>query len=140
MSEDLAEWLLEQIAEDEEGARMPPPGPWSYDVGEPRESTVFSDPTGISVALGWRRDTQHIARWNPARVLAECKAKRRIIELHQPVPYESDPFEDCPDAYACDECQQTAGTYPCPTLRVLALPYRDREGYRREWAATDREA
>jgi hypothetical protein len=62
---DLAEFLLARIAEDEAVAREAVR--WSEgasqwgDSGEP--------------------DWEHIARHDPARVLAECDAKRRIVQM-----------------------------------------------------------
>jgi hypothetical protein len=51
-----------------------------------------------------------IARWDPARVLAECAAKRRIVEMY-------------------------AGQHGQPyVLHFLALPYADHPDYRQEWA------
>jgi len=65
-----------------------------------------------------RADAEHIARHDPARVLAECSAKRRIVELG-----------------VCTACATEA--QPCDhradTLRLLALPYADHEDYREEW-------
>lgn len=69
----------------------------------------------------------HIAEWDPQRVLAEVEAKRRIVDLHE-------------GEHACstydrdgniDNCTWVIGY--CSTLRLLALPYADRAGYRKEW-------
>jgi hypothetical protein len=49
--------------------------------------------------------------WDPARVLAECAAKRRIV------------------SFAADLTEE--GTDDL--LRLLALPYADHPGYRQEW-------
>lgn len=65
----------------------------------------------------------HIARHDPARVLAECEAKRRIVEMHA---YDWNPRCLC---MACD----TPG--PCATLRTLALPYRDHSDFDPAWEA-----
>lgn len=61
-----------------------------------------------------------------ARVLADVDAKRRIIELHreETLPYDV-------STRRCYECNNEA--IPCPTLRVLALPYADHPDYRKEW-------
>lgn len=59
----------------------------------------------------------------PARVLREVQAKRRRITLHEDV-------HDCP---GIDWGSHEAGD-PCPTLRLEALPFDDRPGYRSEWA------
>jgi len=83
----MAAYLLERIAEDERVARDAAAGrrgPWVQ---------------GDHVAPGWDRDlvyyhsdgrrwTQfedesmaaHAVRWDPARVLTECEAKRRVVE------------------------------------------------------------
>jgi hypothetical protein len=56
--------------------------------------------------------------WGPARVLAEVDAKRRILDLMMP----GRPVY--PGAY---------GQAYRDVLRLLALPYADRDGYRDEW-------
>lgn len=58
----------------------------------------------------------HIARHDPARVLAECEAKRRIVALHRGKP----PWRE-----ALPECAECGYRSPCETLRILALPYAD---------------
>lgn len=64
----------------------------------------------------------HIARWDPARVLDEVKAKRMVVEV----------LARCID-------HRWTGTYAVVeetrrVLRALALPYADRPGYQPEWA------
>lgn len=71
-------------------------------------------------------DAAHIARWDPARVLAECAAKRKIIALHAPMT----PHRECP---TCRENGGNHGNYPCDTLLALAQPYAGRPGWREEW-------
>jgi len=79
--------------------------------------------------------------WTGRRVLAECDAKRRIVELHQPVEFGAGTRH--PDAYMPDRpiCQ-TCGSgepyeypvdWPCGTLKLLALTYADHPGFRDEW-------
>ena len=130
---DLAEWLLERIAEDEEVARAaaeqaqrwrgkPPVADWSV---------VLRDYGGIEVweAGGDEGDgidsiTEHMERWDPARALAECEAKRRIVEKHSFGWVEHGAYRTCiEDNYE----------WPCHTLRLLALPYADRDGYDPAW-------
>lgn len=50
--------------------------------------------------------------WSPSRVLAECDAKRKIVEL-------------CTVAMVEPEMDEV--------LKLLALPYADRPGYLAEW-------
>lgn len=90
---------------------------------------------------------EHIARWDPARVLAECEAKRRLIELHKLVTEDytghwwTDPGP--PEKYVttgCDHCRSAGvdgedyvNPGPCPTLRILATVYANHPAYRQEW-------
>ena len=92
-----------------------------------------------------RAQAEHIARHDPARVLAECAAKRAIIESHHP----HDHGGQHGDAVFCDECQwdhgddapridnqpvENFGANPCRTLVALAAVYKDHPGYQQEWA------
>lgn len=96
----LLAWLEAQIAHDERRAR-------SADRGEPWNATnpdAGVDPDGepylIYGDFGWvvrgvgvetedsaqgKAEALHIATWDPARALAECAAKRRILGRHAPV-------------------------------------------------------
>lgn len=104
---DLATWLLEQIAEDEEIAQAAASGDWE---------DVFR------IDIGAQVDATHIARWNPARVLAEGKAKRRIVDLAGLYTDAAYPNYEGGFATALEE-----------VLQHLAQPYADRPGYRQEW-------
>ena len=96
---ELAEFLAARVADDEEAAQAAVR--WSEgatewaDAGEP--------------------DWQHIARWDPARVLAECEAKRRIVEQLAPI------------------AEETWDVDLGRVLKLLALPYADHPDYRQEW-------
>ena len=76
----------------------------------------------------------------PARVLAECEAKRRIVTLHGPDEYWVDEVREegqdiGRDAQCklcgCGDCWPVDS--PCATLKLLALPYADHANYREEW-------
>ncbi|WP_327160569.1 DUF6221 family protein [Streptomyces zaomyceticus] len=109
-----------------------PEDPWNGPNG-PRE--VVRRATGGFIAVvdpdhgkygTW--NARHIARHDPARALAEVDAKRQIIELHGPAEYEYS------DVDVCSTCDRGGPLpYPCPTLRLLALPYADHPDYRDEW-------
>jgi hypothetical protein len=82
----LTDFLLARIAEDERVTREAAEwavGPWYVERGESgvfasaRVPVVF-DPRGYTGNA--RTHLDHIARHDPARVLAECEAKRRIVE------------------------------------------------------------
>jgi hypothetical protein len=68
-------------------------------------------------------EAEHIASHDPARVLADVEAKRRIVaELEHADPYDMD-YWGGRGGY--DRAQTT--------LRLLALPYVDHPDYRQEW-------
>ena len=137
----LTEFLLARYAEDEAVARKASKAPWAVTGGG-----EYLTPVGIVVAPGGGvrdADAHHIARHDPARVLAEVKTKRRIVELHgkgedmsgfyeKPkgglvVCRECGPFEDV------DFRTYGKGNFPCATLRALAAAYADHPDYREEW-------
>lgn len=75
-------------------------------------------------------DSGFYERFNNERVLAEIDAKRRILDLHHETEMESEPDHDRLGA-GCAECHHF--DWPCDTIRLLALPYAGRDGYREEW-------
>jgi hypothetical protein len=84
---------------------------------------LTADPAGLA---------EHIARHDPARVLAEVEAKRQIMECHESwVAGNGDTI--------CGRCEREhidgrpGGHFPCQTLRLLALPYAGHPDYRQEW-------
>lgn len=66
----------------------------------------------------WGLCTFHVP---PARVFAECEAKRRIVQLHG---------NDWNPRGKCATCDEVG---PCDTLRALALPYADHPDYDEAW-------
>jgi hypothetical protein len=80
-----------------------------YDEGAPSESQV-----------------EHIARWDPARVLAEVEAKRRILGEHRPVE-----ADDVPGLAMCFVDNEAM---PCDHVRWLAQPHAGQPGWREEWS------
>lgn len=141
----LTEFLLARIAEDEVAAR-----------GYIADKTNFWEQRRR--LDGWRGDPAHKPdnegySWgcteDPSffgpgcfavgvdRVLAECEAKRRIIELHHPKePDGCDAWNDgrcimCVKFHADMDCEQMA--YPCPTIRALAQPYAVHPDFDPEW-------
>lgn len=171
----LAEWLLEQIADDESryGDSRTVPNPSEQIVcpcGEKGFLTSWGSRLEISHSRGWvppeiragwvmgdgHSITQtHVlegaeaaavrAAWplaeSSARVLAECEARRRIIEIHADGRAELRyPGDDLDDEFAgmpawCVRCEvdHQGERWPCETLRLLAAPYADRPGFREEW-------
>lgn len=134
----ITEFLLARIAEDEEAAREAGDAD-SYEGGDTAwcagwlgtgirhlvrnvdvecyESGHEDDPALCGRPA--RYAGQHIARHDPARVLSECEAKRRIVE-------------DCKDYLLHDE-DGMGGELAERTLSRLALPYADHPDYDSEW-------
>jgi hypothetical protein len=125
MSSELAEWLMDQIAVDERVARAATPGPWraldsgvvSYDDPDD-ESGQGVWPVDVTQSPRDRQDRKHIAAWDPQRVLADCEAKRRIVEG----------WRSAHEGFSDDASGWGAA------MRVIARPYAGRPGWRREWA------
>lgn len=66
-----------------------------------------------------------VARFDPARVLAECESKLAMVDLH-------DYGHECPGGnqyFYDDEDVEGSYTGPCPTLVALAAPYREHPDY-----------
>lgn len=124
MSEDpLVTFLRARLDEDEAVARDLPPRwfvgerGWVLDAEEIDPHAEDEQHDSIAQAMVTPA-AAHIARHDPARVLAEVAAKRAILRLHVPeVP------SWCP---RCD-------SWPCSTLKALALPYAGHPDCREEW-------
>lgn len=139
----IVEFLLARIAEDEAVARAAigtaafseQTGRWKAvevpdDYGaRPYVMAVSASGACTQVAnmeAAWERDerTAHIARHDPARVLAECEAKTRIVDGW------SEAKEYAEDG---DLSGKIAETAYYDALRSLALPHADHPDYRPEW-------
>lgn len=160
--DDLVQWLRAQLDDDERTARaVRVPPDWHQGPGDDPEWTdeelVCMWPpefhTPYERDKHWRGLTvegpelaAHIALHDPARVLREIDAKRQLLDLH---PYavlrknvgerwkgDPDPRFDrtfCATCHVDDGCIQDNDGRPCETLRLLALPYAGRPGFRDEW-------
>jgi hypothetical protein len=127
---EFVQWLGIQLDEDERIAREATQGDWVW-------SREFVTPPGYhhrTIGPLEPGDAAFIAEYNPARALREIGAKRRLLELHR-----RDNFNGASKYTTCVECSQGyevhewGPKYPCGTVRLLALPYADRPGYRDEW-------
>jgi hypothetical protein len=146
---DLADFLLARIAEDEAVARAAV-AHTRWALGDFDEPSVH----GIAHASWENTDGDawpnmvHIARHDPARVLAECEAKRRIVGEHastdegefypgssvgsERIADDDEPFDLA--CVCCGEYSEYAVPWPCRTLRALAAVYAVHPEYREEWA------
>ena len=92
----ITEFLEARIAEDESAARVCAeafPAPWDVEDRGHSAQVTSGEPNFPPVAeIDQRNESpgrwpgehlEHIARWDPARVMAECAAKRSLIGLLQ---------------------------------------------------------
>lgn len=137
--DDLIAFLNARLDDDERLASAASPGPWS----ENAESDEVMAVDGITVCDGFalsgnqlRATVAHIARHDPARVLAEVEAKRRILDEHRPI-VDGDRDPAWPPPGHCAECwspkHEDYHPWPCRIVRLLALSYADHEDYREVW-------
>lgn len=124
----LVDFLLARIAEDEDAARVATGKRWHGQACEvrtlPRDTERATEPYWFQICSMFHdnhfRDALHIARWDPARVLAECAAKRWIVE----------------GLAGIDLLVGLNPSLPVLArewLQSLAAPYADHPDYRKEW-------
>jgi hypothetical protein len=123
MVPNLDEFLLARIAEDKrmaaDAAQQSGTEEWNPEDGSP---------------AGQRNAADHVARYDPARVLAECSAKRRIVLACRDSRPDMHFLGARPRGLAefllspSDQHQLAA-----LTLALLALPYAQHSDYRPEW-------
>jgi hypothetical protein len=135
----LTAFLAARLDEDQQAAEQAATqGPASWYAVRDGASWRVDDPT--MPVIGWtdgghpgHLQAEHMARHDPARALAEVDAKRQIIEQHPDV-----------NDGDCGTCVRglwgyptnggsTIEPWPCPTLRLLALPYADHPDYQQDW-------
>jgi hypothetical protein len=126
---DLVAFLRARQDEDEAGARDAF-GDHNDDGPEWTEVSSGALSTGAELhGIGDSAISRHMVRWDPARVLAEIDAKRRIIEQHHRSGV------TCPRcSLGTEDGEVVFERDPCGTLRLLALPYAGHPDYRAEWA------
>ncbi|MFI6681856.1 DUF6221 family protein [Kribbella sp. NPDC050470] len=148
---DLVAWLTEIWDKDEQLARKATPGPWRHD---PRkhwrkpgtawfEEAVFAGPAGKDAeciaGTGESDDPQSIydaafiAAHDPASVLARIAADRKILELHGQVDVREGGASSCATCAVTANWELDPEDWPCRTLRLLASPYKGREGWQENW-------
>jgi len=160
---DLVTFLLNRLADDEGAAKRAGGRGWTED--EEGCCVDLGGDRGESVETHAVIYAPHIARWDPARVLAECAAKRRIIEEHHlstqrsrdwqylELPHGERKYEKFIDEETCAVCgwvrevesqwmEKYSGTYPVPdltgclTLRALAAPFAGHPEFDPAWEMT----
>lgn len=114
---DLITWLRAQLDDDEGVARKAAAFPYEEPTDAPweRERVITDSLGGNSRAAATHRIVAIFA--NPARVLAEVDAKRRILDALEPEA----------------SGESLDARFHAHLIRLLALPYAGRDGYREEW-------
>lgn len=131
MTDELVAFLRARLDEDEQAARdaTPPqdplsaaPGHWNVHLESKDDGWAVEDASGLWAAVtGYPRGkAAHIARHDPARVLRDVEAKRRILNMELPGYYDNPYANGWDDAHG-------------DVLYLLALPYADHPDYRQEW-------
>jgi hypothetical protein len=127
-SDPLVAFLNARLGEEEAAARDSPPSLGMLT----RWVEVFGD--------GESRAEAHYSRHDPARVLAEVDAKRRIVALHSADPRVDHISGRTDDGeVACLGCNANfqegyaESVGGCPTKRLLALPYAGHPDYDPGW-------
>ena len=117
----MVAFLRARLDEDEQAARAAGGRIWSVDDEGccVLEDGVILETTGRMDAYR-DADVRHVAQWDPARVLAEVEAKRRILDKLD----EIERIVDAREVWSIDVDD---------LRRDLALPYRDHPDYDPAW-------
>ena len=119
----LVEFLLARIEEDRRTACTSTPGRWGVvdDRGAAGTRHYLHSDGGyyITEMVINRPTADHMARWDPTRAVADCEARRRIVEM----------FAASARLNQCDTDELFFGE----TLRWMATLYREHPDYRQEW-------
>jgi hypothetical protein len=153
---DLAEFLRARLDDVEQVARAATAGPWRVhdtwlNVGGHTATVLSGEGNGTDLRAWlptWStepwdekrnvwNDAEHIALHDPARVLRQVEAGRRIVDEHEHVP--AAPWGSTEvTSVGCETCHDQGGDVIgkgwCATVRALALPFADHPEYRPEWA------
>ncbi|MGI3199646.1 DUF6221 family protein [Streptomyces sp. GLT-R25] len=143
--DELVQWLREQLDEDERVAReasgwLKPAAHWSLDEWSGREqphSLIAQGSPKLPVVGGrFTADpiptvqAEHIARHDPARVLREIDAKRRVVQAYEDAVTA---FNDSGPAFTSHDRLTGSVSSLRGAVELLALPYADRPGYLEDW-------
>ena len=120
MSDGLVEFVRQCVARDEQVARAAgadslewrEDSSWLHDLRDPLPSQRRDHELAPGTKLVSDADAAHIARHDPARVLAEVESKRAILDEVQSWSHrylDEDPFFSCSQAVAPGETEPGSG-------------------------------
>lgn len=135
MIDDIVAFLNARLDDDERVARAAAQVAIAYQWADSPEGNVIdpkiADRYAYLATGPGRRSLDdigvHIAHWDPARVLAEADAKRRIVRAAE------ERLQDLLD-FPDDDTYRLGWAARRWDLKVLALPYAEDPDYRTEWA------
>jgi hypothetical protein len=140
MTADLIAFLRVRLDEDEQAAQAAGGDQWTPQ-GHPSDTVAIYDshrePVVYDEGAPSEAQMRHISRHDPARVLAEVDAKRRLLAAFEQVsqigwPADPDMILTVKQRITNQVIGQEEGLLTA--LRLLALPYADHPDYRPEWA------
>lgn len=143
----LTDFLLARIGEVEALARAAGSAAWRYDVevgDEHNVSAVYADGQFPLFTIGCEDCDDgkaiggHVVSHDPSRVLAQCSAMRRVIELHRldgtvRLRSTDEKVYVCRTCHLEDEPPPGPMEWPCDTLRAFASLCVDHPDFRDEW-------
>lgn len=115
MTADLVAFLRARLDEDEQVAQAVEAGPWHVDGG----SVYAGYPT--EQVVDYSEAAEHIARHDPARVLADVEATREVLRLTKRA-------FDYRETFLSGFATAMEGA-----LRLFAVAYAEHPDYREEW-------
>lgn len=147
---DIVTFLTVRLAEDEQAARAADavdPTPWRADAGDlgstqersgagagivvAADEVALWDCEGSNTLCMTAPTARHIARYDPARILAEVAAKRAIVEWHAVRRTARDARD--PEEKATVNICWCGYDQPCTTIRHLAAVNADHPDYDESW-------
>lgn len=147
MTDDMLSWLRRQIEARKALAESASPWPWSANAEHDEVLAVDGERVADGFALSGnqlRNTVDHIVFNDPRQIIADCEAQLALIDLHGTTVKKGGPavFSDedgrqltSGHEVTCSVCGWVSDdpTSGCETVRLLALPYADVDGYREEW-------
>lgn len=166
---DIREFLLTQLDREERDANLIPgggyrPARWTahrvidgewaeirqHDLPHGAADGEWEEVSTAALVVWGRNEDEHVARWDPARIVAEVAAKRQILAEHDTMWRDIGWLDDerCEvyeELAVCARCVPKHSHFrtradvpvgPCRTVRILASPYRSEPGFDPAWEVT----
>lgn len=133
---DLVGFLRARLDEDEAAALAAFAGPWTVGAHPDGIRSVVLSPYARVVATTFREaDAAHVARHDPARVLADVAAKRAILDMWEDPEEAREPGSNGQEGRDADEIEADVAVAYAITdiVAAFAAVYAGHPDYREEW-------